>query len=57
MQKGRCGPLMVQGESNMCISKRDGGEIHSPPVMVESLLEIGISGFFARDDREQSGVH
>ena len=57
MQKGRCGPLMVQGESNMCIGKRDGGEIHSPPVMVESLLEIGISGFFARDDREQSGVH
>ena len=39
MQKGRCGPLMVQGESNVCIGKRDGGEIHSPPVMVESLLE------------------
>ena len=44
MQKGRCEPLMVQGESKVCIGKGDVGESHSPPVMVESLLEIGISG-------------
>ena len=43
MQKGGCEPLMVQGDSKVCIGKTD-GESHSPPVMVESLVETGSSG-------------
>ena len=33
MPKGRCEPLMVQGESKVCTGKRDEGESHSPLAM------------------------
>lgn len=37
-------PLIVQGSSRMCIGTSGGCGNHLPPVVAESLVEIGISG-------------